>query len=237
MSPITIRKKGRIIQYFPQYCSDALQVFFHDPEFALAQHTETLFKNKPNDTSTVALVRIDGRRWVVKRYNIKSFAHRIKRALSTTKARISWNNAVKLQSLGIPSIQPVALVEHRCWGFTGVSYLITEYQEGVLAADFFMKESPYQQSFPQAIHNLIDLIKSMKNARIVHDDFQLLNLLMVGNAPVLLDLDHMRHYKTASRRFLVAHQQDIDHLAKKLQSSPVVHRMFVTALQTLNDPC
>jgi len=224
----TIKKQTfrQNLQYQSSYDSPEMHEFFADPDQVMAKHTVKMFKNKPNDTSTVALVHYAGRDWVLKRYNIKGLAHGIKRALLKTKARVSWDNALLLNELGIPTIKPVAMIEQRFGCFKGVAYLIAEYHEGVLAVDYFAPDSPHQDKFEKTIHSLGELIKRMEIARIVHDDFQIHNILIVDEAPVLLDLDHMRRFRKRSNQFIKEHQKDIAHIDKFLEFSPVVHRLF-----------
>lgn len=218
------------ISSLSEFDTPAMRSFFADPDAIIANSCIKMFKNKPNDTSTVALVEQDLRQWVVKRYNIKGFWHGVKRALLPTKARISWNNALLLKKLGIPAIKPVALIERRFGCLKGVAYLIAEYQDGILASDYFAKDSPFADHFEQAIHSLSDLIKQMQKQRVVHDDFKLNNILIVDHAAFLLDLDHMVHFKRSSKKFAAAHQKDLIHLENHLLDTPVIHRLFTDAV-------
>jgi len=227
----TIRSFFCRLTFLAHYDTPQMRALFANLDTMMASHAVEVFKNKPGDTSSVAHVRVDNRDFVIKRYNIKGLAHRVKRAVMTTKARVSWQNALLLKELGIPSIQPVALIEKRFWPLKGVSYLITEYQDGIMGNEYFSLNSPHQQRFQQVIHRLSTLITLMKNAHIVHDDFQIYNILMVDHAPVLLDLDHLRQFNKASRRFTKAHQKDLQHFESFLRYSPVIHRMFRDALQ------
>ena len=56
---------------------------------------------KGGRTATVAKVMIDGKPYVLKRYNIKSFWHRIRRLFQPSRAWVCWRNAHMLEMLGI----------------------------------------------------------------------------------------------------------------------------------------
>lgn len=217
--------------YQSQYDSASLQAVLQDPDRMMAEYAVERYKDDDTDTSSVARVQYEGLDLVIKRYNLKHLAHRLKRGILKTKARVSWDNALLLQQLAIPSLLPVACIEKRWGPWKRESYLITEYQEGMLAHQYFAEDSPFSDHFQQAIHNVSTLVKRLKQARIAHDDFQLLNILMVDDRPVLLDLDHMHCYGPAQNAFAKAHQKDLDRLFKDLHHTPVIHRMFKAALQ------
>ena len=85
---------------------------------------------KDGRSSTVALAEVNGKRIVIKRYNIKNFIHALKRCARNTRAWSSWRNAHRLESLGIPTPKPIAFLEKRWGSFRSNSYYITEYLEG-----------------------------------------------------------------------------------------------------------
>lgn len=221
------------LTYTVQFDTPQMHALFADPAKMVTEHLQAMYKNKPGDTSTVARIDYAGKDLVVKRYNLKGLGHQIKRAILPTKASVSWENALLLQSLGIPSIRPVALIEERYGWIKRVSYLITEYQEGVLGNDYFSSGAYDVAQLQKTIHSVVSLLKSMKKHHLVHDDFQFHNMLIVDGAAVLLDLDHMRQYSGSSKAFEKAHQKDIDHFARFLLHTPVIHRMFTDAVAGL----
>ena len=86
---------------------------------------------KKGNTSTVALVVMSGKSLVVKRYNIKSTWHGLRRCFRRSRAWISWRNSHRLVFLGIRTAKPVAFLEKRWGPFRSKAYFITEHVDGV----------------------------------------------------------------------------------------------------------
>ena len=88
-------------------------------------------KLKEGNTNTVSLISTSMGPLVVKRYNMKSVSHRISRLFRRTRASRSWRYGHLLNSLGIRTPHPIALIEERFGFLRGKAYLITEYSPGL----------------------------------------------------------------------------------------------------------
>jgi hypothetical protein len=83
---------------------------------------------KDGNSSTVAVIKIDKKNYVVKRYNIKGFWHGVSRAFRPSRAYNSWRNALLLEMLGIATAHPYLFLEQRrLWLFRGRAYYLCEY--------------------------------------------------------------------------------------------------------------
>lgn len=71
---------------------------------------------KTGGAASVGKVEVDGRTLVVKRYNIKGFAHWLKRFWRPSRAWHSWREGNRLAFLGIATPKPLALLEKRFSG-------------------------------------------------------------------------------------------------------------------------
>ncbi|HLD08415.1 MAG TPA: lipopolysaccharide kinase InaA family protein, partial [Methylophilaceae bacterium] len=89
------------------YFSESLRFALSDPDKLLDAPAQRI---KSGNTCTVSLAEVDGRKVVVKRYNIKSFWHGLNRALRPTRAAVSWANAHRLLMYGIATAAPIALL-------------------------------------------------------------------------------------------------------------------------------
>src|SRR5690606_11131714 len=96
---------------------------------------------KSGNTCTVALAEINGRKMVVKRYNIKSFCHRLGRLWRSSRAADSWVNAHRLLMYGISTPTPVALLEQRFGPLRGRAYFIAEYIAAPDVAQWLQSEA------------------------------------------------------------------------------------------------
>lgn len=174
----------------------------------LDQLTEQGHIYKTGGAATVARVELAGRALVVKRYNIKSFAHWLKRFWRPSRAWHSWVEGNRLQLLGIATPRPLAVLERRwCW-LRGRAYLITEYCGG---QDIIARFHGYlQQSPPESELLALDrLFAALLRERISHGDLKGHNLFWdeVRAAWSLIDLDAMQQHRS-ERSFARAYARD-----------------------------
>lgn len=224
---VTRQSLSRLVKFQASYDTPEMRALFANPDKIMRENAVRLFKEDPGDTSTVVQVNYYGQNFIIKRYNLKGFWHTLKRAILPSNARRSWSNAIMLQELGVPSIQPVALIENRCGFLKGKTYLVTKFVHGVLGIDYFHPNSPCKAHWEEAMINIRSLVKLMHDHCIVHDDFSFLNLLMVGEQPVLLDLDHLRRFSKSCPAFLKAHKRDLQHFRWYLNNdSPQARDLF-----------
>jgi tRNA A-37 threonylcarbamoyl transferase component Bud32 len=149
---------------------------------------------KQGGSSTVTLVDVAGRPLVIKRYNIKGIGHWLKRFWRPSRAWHSWMEAHRLDFLGIATPKPLAMLERRCCGLRGRSYLITEFLE---APDLLAHLQPHTHAAPPEaeLHALEQLFATLLRERISHGDFKGTNLLWDQNHWSMIDLDSMRQHR------------------------------------------
>ncbi len=82
---------------------------------------------EPAVRRTVARIECGQRTLVVKRYNIKTLIHWLKRFWRPSRAWHSWREGHRLSVLGIATPQPLAIIENRWCGLRGSALLISEY--------------------------------------------------------------------------------------------------------------
>ncbi|MDX1299693.1 MAG: lipopolysaccharide kinase InaA family protein [Pseudomonas sp.] len=163
---------------------------------------------KTGGAATVVRVELDGRSLVVKRYNVKSVAHWLKRFWRPSRAWHSWVEGNRLQLLGIATPQPLVVLEQRwCW-LRGRAYLITEYCGG---QDIIARFSNYHDGSPPETELLaLDrLFAALLRERISHGDFKGHNLFWDAQLGCwsLIDLDAMQQHRSA-RSFARAYARD-----------------------------
>lgn len=137
---------------------------------------------KAGNTVTVARTYVDGEALVIKRYNIKSWRHAIARMWRPTRAQRAWQNAHRLRMLGIPTVDPVALIEHRFGPLRRSAYLVMRDAGGIDLRERF--ESRH-------IRSLVALFGDLSRAGLVHGDTKATNFIDVGGHIHLIDLDAM----------------------------------------------
>ena len=166
-----------------------LQPLLDDPDAFIAAGKSL----KQGGSATVAKVELDGRAYVVKRYNIKNFAHWLKRCWRPTRAWHSWLEGNRLDVLGIATPQPLAVWEPRWFGLRGRSYLVTEYVDG---EDIIVRFQAHLAGSPpeSELIALEQLMAAMLRERISHGDLKGTNLLWRDGRWALIDLDSLRQH-------------------------------------------
>jgi tRNA A-37 threonylcarbamoyl transferase component Bud32 len=212
-----------------RYYTSAMQNFLRAPDEALAR-SHQFFKNIPGDTSTVAVVVIDEIPLVVKRYNVKGFWHGLKLLFRPSRALVSWRNAHRLRALNIPTIEPVAVLEKRFGLFRRQAYFISRYVAGISGSDYFAQADQSPEACAVAIKAIVTILQQLAAAKIYHNDFHHSNFIMMGNQPLLIDLDHMQHYR-CTRNFARAHQKDIAQFRHYLAGNPLACELFDKAVR------
>lgn len=154
---------------------------------------------KTGGAASVAKVDVAGRPLVIKRYNIKGFAHWLKRFWRPSRAWHSWREGNRLAFLGIATPKPLAVLERRFLWLRSRAYLITEYLPG---PDIIERFAPYVENGDAPESELLaldQLFAQLIRERISHGDFKGHNLFWDAGRWALIDLDSMcQHSSVAS---------------------------------------
>ncbi|UCJ17312.1 phosphotransferase [Pseudomonas sp. MM211] len=190
-----------------------------DPDAAIAAGQPL----KLGGSSTVARVEQAGRQLVIKRYNIKSFGHWLRRFWRPSRAWHSWCEGNRLDFLGIATPKPLAVLERRTLWLRRQAYLITEHTPGV---DIIARFAPYQADElpPEAdLQALETLFAALLRERISHGDFKGNNILWQAGRWALIDLDAMQHHGTASS-FKAAYARDRARLLRNWSAESALYQ-------------
>lgn len=204
---------------------------------------------KDGVTCKVWAVNIDGFRAVVKRYNPKPPWRRIKFrllfgrgllslenanpllffGLLSGRALVSWENAHILYFFGIETPRPLAVLRIRRDGVRSTSYFMTEAVAGIRANWWFADDTvPIAQKSVMA-GKVAVLLRQLADQRISHGDLKAANILIVGDAPVLIDLDAMvKHRFQAMFRYHWG--RDMQRFLQAWENTPEIKRIMQRAL-------
>ena len=165
--------------------SAALAGFATDPEVSLA----TAEVVKSGRSATVFRLRLNGENVVVKRYNVKSTLHRLRRWFKP-RARIAWRNGHRLALLGIPAADPIALIERRWGPLRAESWLVMP-DYGTLDIQAEVETRGWTEPL---LNRVARIFCDLKAAGLQHGDTKASNFLVRPDEVRLVDLDGLREY-------------------------------------------
>jgi len=182
---------------------------------------------KDGNSATVVKVRYGDKQLVIKRYNIKSVWHLLKRCYRPSRAAVSWRNANLLELLGIPTPKTLGFIEQRVGPFRKTAYLVCEYSDGQELIDAYQSRMPTEPELAQ----LKTIFSVLRRYKISHGDLKASNLLITQDGEIsLIDLDAMQEHCSDST-FQKAYAKDQQRFLKNWQqSAPELCTMLDAAL-------
>ncbi|MGS0543772.1 phosphotransferase [Pseudomonas sp. Y5-11] len=180
---------------------------------------------KTGGAASVGKVEVAGRTLVIKRYNIKGFAHWLKRFWRPSRAWHSWREGNRLAFLGIATPKPLAVLEKRFLWLRSRAYLVTEFLPG---PDIIERFAPYVESgaAPESELQALDqLFARLIAERISHGDFKGHNLFWQEGRWALIDLDSMCQHGSVGS-FAAAYARDRARFMRNWPESSALYQVI-----------
>ncbi|KAA8739838.1 phosphotransferase [Pseudomonas koreensis] len=180
---------------------------------------------KTGGAASVGKVEVAGRTLVIKRYNIKGFAHWLKRFWRPSRAWHSWREGNRLAFLGIATPKPLAVLEKRFLWLRSRAYLVTEFLSG---PDIIERFAPYVESgaAPESELQALDqLFARLIAERISHGDFKGHNLFWQEDRWALIDLDSMCQHGSVGS-FAAAYARDRARFMRNWPESSALYQVI-----------
>ncbi len=204
---------------------DGIKQLLLNPENEFVSNAKAYLKQ--GNTCTLVKTNMIGKELVIKRYNIKSLWHGLKRGFRKSRAAYSWQNAHMLKNLGVRTAEPIALIEKRFGPWRRQAYYICEYLPGTPLTEF-IRNSDQQLHL---IDQLIDLFNDLCLAHVSHGDMKADNFIMAHEKELtLIDLDSMLRHSN-KKHWLQRWEKDMHRFLKNWESEPEV---FETVQQQLS---
>ena len=225
------RSMSRFMVCDRDVASPEMLEFLADPDASLAQVDSKYLKQ--GNTCTLWRARIGQHELVIKRYNIKDIRHRISRLFRTTRAAVSWQNAHLLETCGILTPKPIALVEQRFGPLRGRAWYISEYVHGGDALVLCNPAADGLIDVQAAAASIIALLKRMAFCKISHGDMKGNNFILSKQGAAVIDLDAMKQHvrESAFRRL---QQRDMHRFMRNWETCPETATMFQKLLRDAN---
>ncbi|WP_426233146.1 lipopolysaccharide kinase InaA family protein [Pseudomonas sp. TWP3-2] len=180
---------------------------------------------KTGGAASVGKVEVAGRALVIKRYNIKGFAHWLKRFWRPSRAWHSWREGNRLAFLGIATPKPLAMLETRFFWLRCKAYLVTEYLPG---PDIIERFAPYVENGDAPENELLaldNLFARLIAERISHGDFKGHNLFWHEDRWALIDLDSMCQHGSVGS-FAPAYAKDRARFMRNWPESSALYQLI-----------
>ncbi len=206
--------------------TDEFYRFIEDPDAVLERGT--IFK--AGNTTTVGLVSVDGRDYVLKRYNIKNRSHAMRRMLRPSRASKSWQSGLVLEMLGVTTARPLMMLERRAWWvIRRESYILYELVPGATVPEILQSETLTAETRDRIFESFRQFFQVMRRYNISHGDLKASNFIFANDELVLLDLDATtRHALKAT--FRRAFRKDLERFVKNFSSDSGLNCMEGQAL-------
>ncbi|MCZ6643897.1 MAG: hypothetical protein O7F71_20165 [Gammaproteobacteria bacterium] len=228
------RQSGSYVVCERDSWGEAMAAFVEDPEAVFV--TGRVLKS--GNSATVVRAKIGTQTYVIKRYNVKSVWHGIRRALKpASRFRRAWCNGQRLAFLRIPSAKPVALVERWLGPVRGVAYLVMP----DMGDNNLITEVTEQGLSETVVAGVTRLFCALQAADLTHGDMKATNFLVCGTgvgsdekrSVYLIDLDGMGEGSGRLGRDVQRFLANWDDLPEVQET---FHRAFVTAELPISVP-
>ncbi|WP_422135765.1 lipopolysaccharide kinase InaA family protein [Endozoicomonas sp. ALD040] len=188
---------------------------------------------KTGKATTVAVVTFGKKQYFIKRYNSKGFLYSLTRSLIPSRAAVTWHAAQLLESIGIPTARPVAILEKRWGPFKQTSYVIHEYVESIHAMKYFAEGAEPQPEWPAVAQEIDDILYTLKRSLIIHGDLKGQNFIIQNHQPLLIDLDSLTSYPCSSTYFR-QYPKDLARFARNWKDEPQARTFFTPVINQLS---
>lgn len=191
-----VRTSTKFLVYDRKMRSHEFELFVENPD-SFIDNGKIL---KGGNAATVVEVIIAGRAYVLKRYNIKKFAHGLRNLFGSSRAYNSWRNASVLEMLGIATPHPYVFMEQRVlWLFLRKAYFLCERIEADHLNANFESDTTNKIDPEELLAAFQQLLEIMSDYKISHGDMKATNFIYASKLLHVLDLDSMRRHKSENR--------------------------------------
>lgn len=193
-------EQGRKVRLTISRPGPELKELTADPDAYVAKNARYI---KRDSTTDVAVVDVDGRKMVVKRYHPRPGLRRLKKLLGRDRARRAWSNACFLTRHGVRTAFPLGMITT-----PQASWYFSEYVDGVRCREYFRDQQVPDDERASVADRIRELFTRLRRHRVSHGDMKDTNVILCDGEPVVIDLDAMRvHWRWSF--FRRAHARDL----------------------------
>ncbi len=176
---------SELLIYSAQENGPALSSLLQNPDLPFS-HNRDKQRLRHDRKRSIAILQADDHKWMIKRHHNKGLWDWITKCpFRSSKAYRAWHYGIQFKELGIPTPEPIAVLEKRIGFVWTKSYFISKYVE---------EGSPLREENPEVIEELLRFLKVLYLHHYVHRDFNRRNLLIKNGLPIFIDLDDVHRY-------------------------------------------
>jgi len=179
------------------------------------------FKN--DATTDVVQYDLDGKEYILKRYNARSLWHVFSRAIRRSRASRCWNMSYKFANAGLNVAQPMLMYEQRFGPFCRNAYFLNKKLSGAELLNAFPTMPEDQQQ--SVVSQIKSAFEKMHQAKLTHGDMKASNLIWSDGKLFFIDLDAARQH-TNLWSWRKSHAKDRKRFLKNWQGSPQLLALF-----------
>ena len=170
-----------------------LDLLLADPDAAFASPTTVTLKN--SRTSTVVVLRLEGRSYLVKRFNLRSKWAVLKNLARPSPALRSWLHGRSFADRGLPTAVPLLLLQRFTLGLAGTGLVVFEFlDDSAELHEAVRRDGISLHALHRWAVRLGTVLRTMHEQRVAHRDLKPSNVFLRGISnpddavPVLIDL-------------------------------------------------
>lgn len=160
--------------------TEKLKDFFSAPKEFIKKHIARSYMTAPNLVAEVVLS--SGEKLIFKSFGWRSKLHFLMSPFRITKAKRSFNVAMRLIEYGVTTPVPICVLERRLFGFVIENVYITESIGDYITVREYLQRQPdgYKRAH-EILSALANYVKRIHHAGVWHRDLHLTNFLMKKN--------------------------------------------------------
>ena len=164
---------------------------------------------KDGGAQTVALVEVDGEKFVIKRYNIKNPFKLLRRQWPPSRVEKNWYYSHLLKFHKIATPEPIAVIEKRFGPLRFEGYLVMQYVDARNVKESLWQAKDNPEAQKEILLRFTKTLKKLADHKISHGDFKMNNFLDTPQGISIIDLDALQCH-SCDFLFKQAQKKDFD---------------------------
>jgi len=188
---------------------------------------EDMIKN--GRTCSVVDIELNGKSYILKRYNQKSLAYRLLHMLTTPRVLSSWSSGHVLRLFGIPTPRPMVCLIYRTGPMFRKGYLLMEKISG--ESPYWMDREDVADPSKGIPTQFVSRLHELDALKATHGDMKASNFILDDSGVLqLIDLDSMIFHRS-NQSFEREKGKDLARFMRNWEDTPELIKLFCRELE------